>query len=58
MSKIDLRRLILLLVLSTGVITFGTSYLTQCDLLMSQALGASHRWRRTSSGQERPVGDR
>lgn len=42
MPKIDLRRLILLLALATGVVTFinglFASYLTQRDLLMSQAL--------------------
>lgn len=46
MSKIDLRRLILLLALSSGIVTFGNgfyaSYLTQRDLLMSQALEANH----------------
>lgn len=45
MAKIDLRRLILLLALSTGVVTFVNglyaSYLTQRDLLMSQALVAN-----------------
>ncbi|MBB6342348.1 diguanylate cyclase (GGDEF)-like protein [Pseudomonas fluvialis] len=45
MSKIDLRRLILLLALSTGVVTFAnglySSYLTQRDLLMNQALAAN-----------------
>ncbi len=45
MSKIDLRRLILLLALSTGFVTFGNgfyaSYLTQRDLLMNQALEAN-----------------
>ena len=45
MPKIDLRRLILLLALATGVVTFinglFASYLTQRDLLMSQALEAN-----------------
>ena len=45
MAKIDLRRLILLLALSTGVVTLVNglyaSYLTQRDLLMSQALAAN-----------------
>lgn len=45
MPKIDLRRLILLLALAPGVVTFinalFASYLTQRDLLMSQALEAN-----------------
>lgn len=45
MPKIDLRRLILLLALATGVVTFinalFASYLTQRDLLMNQALEAN-----------------
>ncbi|VXD03039.1 putative Diguanylate cyclase [Pseudomonas sp. 9AZ] len=46
MQKIDLRRLIMLLAVATGVVTLinvlFASYLTQRDLLMSQALEANH----------------
>jgi diguanylate cyclase (GGDEF)-like protein len=48
MRKIDLRRLILLLALTTGVVTFinglFASYLTQRDLLMTQALEANRAY--------------